>query len=183
MPLTPGSPAIDAGALANDGTSPPQSHPNTDQRGFVPRLENKRIDIGAFERADANPDNDDDMLPDTWESQYGLDPNSGAEDNGTTGNFDGDRSSNYQEYVAGSHPGDAQSEFDLWAKWDSEANVSVIEFEGRSDRVYRLSYSSETASSDWHTLRDDIAGTDGLISIVDTNMAPYRRYRADVRLK
>jgi hypothetical protein len=58
-------------------------------------------------------DTDGDLLPDAWETQYGLDPNDDGEtdpDMGTDGDLDGDGYSNLAEYVAGSDPSDAASD-------------------------------------------------------------------------
>ena len=54
----------------------------------MPRVENGRIDIGAFELEDGNNDNDNDSLGDGWELTHGLDPfddGSSDIDNGPNG--------------------------------------------------------------------------------------------------
>ena len=49
-----------------------------------------------------NPnDTDNDALPNDWETRYGLDPNSGAGDNGAGGDPDGDGRTNFQELAGG----------------------------------------------------------------------------------
>jgi len=70
--------------------------------------------IGAFE---ANPppagsaDADGDSIPDLWEADHGLD-----RDNPTDSVLDpdGDRLTNFGEYIAGSNPNDPASTFDLY---------------------------------------------------------------------
>ena len=67
-------------------------------------------------------DQDDDFLPDTWESQYGLNPlDAGGVDNsreGEFGDFDGDGLSNREEFVLNTNPanvdtdGDGESDLD-----------------------------------------------------------------------
>jgi len=61
-------------------------------------------------------DSDDDYLPDTWERRYGLNPkDNGLEDRareGEAGDFDGDRLSNHEEYLAGTDPGKADTDGD-----------------------------------------------------------------------
>jgi hypothetical protein len=49
-------------------------------------------------------DNDDDGLPNDWETQFGLDPNSATGPNGADGDPDGDGIPNSQEYAAKTHP-------------------------------------------------------------------------------
>ncbi len=49
-------------------------------------------------------DSDSDLLPDFWELQFGLDPNSALGGNGKDGDPDGDGLTNLQELQQGSHP-------------------------------------------------------------------------------
>jgi hypothetical protein len=52
----------------------------------------------------ATPDFDQDGLPDAWEQQHGLSATDGTGDNGPAADRDGDGSSNYQEFIAGTDP-------------------------------------------------------------------------------
>jgi len=54
-------------------------------------------------------DSDDDYLPDGWEVDNGLNPNSDAGNDGANGNPDGDDYTNLSEYLHGSDPQDDQS--------------------------------------------------------------------------
>lgn len=49
-------------------------------------------------------DSDGDGLPDEWETSFGLDPQSGAGDDGREGDPDGDGRLNVDEHLLGSHP-------------------------------------------------------------------------------
>jgi len=49
-------------------------------------------------------DLDDDGLPNAWETKFGLDPSSGADVNGASGDPDGDGLTNAQELAGGTHP-------------------------------------------------------------------------------
>jgi hypothetical protein len=54
-------------------------------------------------------DTDSDGLPDSWETFFGLNPNSGAGADGAGGDPDGDGRPNLQEYQDGTHPRGAAS--------------------------------------------------------------------------
>ena len=49
-------------------------------------------------------DSDSDGLPDAWEVQFGLNPNSAAGDNGASGDPDHDGRTNLEEYQSDTHP-------------------------------------------------------------------------------
>ncbi len=60
---------------------------------------------GGFTYTQAeNTDTDGDGLPNAWETQYGLDPNSASGNNGGSGDPDNDGASNAAELQAGTHP-------------------------------------------------------------------------------
>ncbi|MCP5535018.1 MAG: PIG-L family deacetylase [Akkermansiaceae bacterium] len=61
-------------------------------------------------------DQDGDQLPDAWERSYGLDPNDDGTidfNHGADGDPDSDGSNNYEEYLRGTDPKDADSDNDL----------------------------------------------------------------------
>jgi hypothetical protein len=55
-------------------------------------------------RAAGSSDRDADGLPDAWETQFGLDPNSAIGNDGGVGDPDVDGSANAREYSLGTHP-------------------------------------------------------------------------------
>jgi hypothetical protein len=71
----------------------------------------------AFEitTSNTNPafyDTDGDLLPDGWEVAHGLNPKSAIDHNGLLGDPDGDGVTNYLEFIHGTHPNRANSDFD-----------------------------------------------------------------------
>jgi hypothetical protein len=67
------------------------------------------------------PDNDNDGLPDSWETLYGLSTNSAAGNNGANGDPDGDGMTNVQEFGAGTDPTNRASVFRI-TRIDRETN-------------------------------------------------------------
>jgi len=55
-------------------------------------------------------DSDQDGMPDTWETQHGLDPNDPTGDNGAQGDPDHDGLSNIEEYYNGTDPMDSDTD-------------------------------------------------------------------------
>ncbi len=92
------------------------------------------VESSAIASHVGDPDDlDDDYLPDSWESQYGLDP----EDNGLTdrarqgedGDYDADRLSNREEFMLGTNPclpdtdGDGAGDHDEVKLYESDPNA------------------------------------------------------------
>ncbi len=73
------------------------------------RISDVALAPAQFLAATSAADTDGDGLPNTWEIQYGLDPDSAEGDDGTDGDPDNDGFSNYDEYRAGSDPTEAAS--------------------------------------------------------------------------
>jgi PKD repeat protein len=106
------SPLRDAG----DNAAP--ALPPTDILGN-PRIIGTAPDLGAYERGqdfdddgltDAiDPDDDNDGMPDVWETTYGLNPLNAEDANLDS---DGDGLTNLQEYLVGTNPANADSDGD-----------------------------------------------------------------------
>ena len=101
-------------------------------------------------------DLDGDGLPDAWEEwqlyQAGIFPNANYEwpINLITrdGDFDGDGSSNYTEYIAGTFAGDASESFSLEIKEKTASRVR-FEFYGITNKVYTIERSATLSGDDW----------------------------------
>ena len=68
----------------------------------------------------SDPDDDNDGLPDAWETAHGLDPHDAAGINGGNGDKDGDGRKNLAEFLAGTDPDDDKSVLALTIKSDGE---------------------------------------------------------------
>jgi hypothetical protein len=91
-------------------------------------------------------DSDGDGMPDVWETGNGLNPtfNEAALD------YDGDGSSNLQEYLAGTHPLDASSYLSIQAL--SSDDGIRLKFQAAAGRSYRIQYCDGLAGYQWNTL-------------------------------
>jgi hypothetical protein len=74
-------------------------HPYYDETKLT-RDENKDV-IGYYWPDCLNPDDDQDGMPDDWESRFGLNPHDGAD---ADGDLDSDSVTNLQEYLNGTDP-------------------------------------------------------------------------------
>jgi hypothetical protein len=119
------------------------------------------------------PDMDGDGMPDAWEMANGLnfeDPSDAA------GDADGDGSSNYHEYVAGTDPQNANSVLRVVSSVKTGA-VFTIEFFAVAGKAYTLQYRTTLNSGGWGTLRTVPAqSTSGLLQVQDTSAGGTRRF-------
>jgi hypothetical protein len=83
-------------------------------------------------------DDDNDELPDWWEIEKGLDPFSAQGDDGARGDKDTDGSSNYAEYLAGTHP-DAAADA-LRARLEMVGNEARVQWPAVPERRYAVEY-------------------------------------------
>ncbi|HAV12694.1 MAG TPA: hypothetical protein DCX06_04235 [Opitutae bacterium] len=93
-------------------------------------------------------DSDGDLLPNWWELDNGLDPNSAVGGNGTTGNDDGDAFTNYEEYVLGLNLGVA--EFNGLPQGLIAKNVTggfTVTFPVLAGRSYRVWYTDDLSDT------------------------------------
>lgn len=104
----------------------------------------------ALSVSGVDDDVDADNLPDRWERAHGLDPmDDGAADPrmGPSGNPDGDRLTNQEEFIVGSSPADPDSEFALAAVHPLASSPGVgIRIPTMPGRTYTIEYCDESSS-------------------------------------
>jgi archaellum component FlaG (FlaF/FlaG flagellin family) len=119
-------------------------------------------------------DTDGDHLPDAWEKQFGLNPNSNADRDLDP---DGDGLRNWQEYVAGTDPTNALS----YLKVETlavGAGQPALQFLALSNRTYSMLYQDALAVTTWSKLADVPAQpTNRLETVVDPLLRTNRFYR------
>ena len=131
-------------------------------------------------------DTDGDGLPDWWERQYGLDPNSAAGANGAAGDLDGDGKSNGAELALGTNP----VAFDFLQPQvtiDTDGSGQrTLRFPTQRDRAYRIHFTNDLTVP-FTSLTPDLAGTGAEVVWTDDGSqtggtsAPQRFYKVEVR--
>jgi len=95
-------------------------------------------------------DADGDGLPDSWETQFGLDPNDSTGVNGANGDGDGDGFINIQEYLAGTNPQNPESLLRITQLSNGGRRVTWESVPGRNYQVYsapEITYAFEPISA------------------------------------
>ncbi len=117
-------------------------------------------------------DTDGDGMDDAWETANGLNANSNADRNIDS---DGDRMSNWQEFVAGTDPQDPTSYLHLDPTAVGGASLT---FRAVSNRTYTVQYSPGLETGAWFTLSDVTARTNNVTHVIpDPNWTTNRFYR------
>jgi hypothetical protein len=117
------------------------------------------------------PDGDGDRMADSWETQYGLNPGSGADANLDS---DGDGMSNRQEYEAGTDPSDRLSF--LKVDLSSVSGAAVVSFGAVSNKTYSIQY-TDALGTGWQKLADVIARAASRVEVFTNAPADDRFYR------
>jgi hypothetical protein len=125
-----------------------------------------------------DPDDDNDGMPDVWETAHGLNPFDAAD---AVGNADTDVLLNGSEYVAATDPNDGSSFFSVEIL--PGRTPVTVSFMTRTGRVYGVEYSAGLSDPpSWQPLTNGIPGTGGVVTVEDPTGADARFYRARVRL-
>lgn len=131
---------------------------------------------GSF-NTDPDPDRDRDGLPNDWEIEMDLDPDSALGDDGPDGDPDRDGLTNLEEWLAGTHPRSAASVLAIRSVTVSDVGT-LVQFQALPDRSYRLEYSADPARGPWLRLAD-IPPAPGVreVSVPDPAQRDARFYR------
>lgn len=114
-------------------------------------------------------------MPDLWEYGYGLDP---LNSDDAAVDSDGDEFSNLEEYIAGTDPLDDESYFRMTDLTTQDGRS--VEFLSISGRVYSLFAASNFFDGVlWHIVTQ-APGSNGVMTLTDTNTAARRYYRIAV---
>jgi hypothetical protein len=90
----------------------------------------------------------------------------------STADADGDRMSNYQEFIAGTDPTDAGSKFAIVASSTNALAPMVVTFFGRANRAYVLERTLSLSPSDWSPVASSgTIASDQTISLSDIGVS------------
>jgi uncharacterized repeat protein (TIGR03803 family) len=166
MPLTRGSPAIDAGGSTTFAT---------DQRGF-PRFVGLAPDMGAYESGTKSNYN-----VWIWES---LPATATVAQHGATFDFDGDGQSNSNEWLAGSDPNDANSAFRITAITRQGNNLGLTWMTGigRTNALQAATAAGDggyytNGFTDIFTVTNTVGTTTNYLDVGAATNIPSRFYR------
>lgn len=99
----------------------------------------------------ADPDDDNDTLPDWWEIQYGLNPLSATGNNGANGDPDGDGVPNWLEYLQGTNPNDGTSVMKITGLTQNNGQ-NLVNWRSIADKNYRVQKSTGLLDSTWQDI-------------------------------
>ena len=119
-------------------------------------------------------DTDGDGLPDAWETEQGLNPNSAHDRDADN---DGDGMTNWQEYIAGTDPIDPASYLSVASPSVGSGGVA-LEFGAVSNKTYTVQTRNHLGNAPWVKLTDIVARPTNHVEAVEyPNSVPLRFYR------
>jgi hypothetical protein len=107
-----------------------------------------------------SPDSVGDGVPDSWRSYYGI-TNDAADS-------DGSGFTNFQDYLAGTDPNDANSRFALQcARLNRGGTGFSLSWQSQPGLIYQVQYTSDLTSGVWQTVTPSFNGTGGILNWTD----------------
>lgn len=185
---TDGDGVSDAAELANgthpldasNGTAPPFVVGDSDNDGVPDHIDRFPLDPTESDDVDgdgvgnaADTDDDNDGMPDSWESAYGLDPRRAAD---AQENLDTDTLVNLEEYLRGFDPTRSDTDGDGYK--DDESNTSPQVFAGNvispvNRSVYGF-FNALDPNGDPLTFTIETNGQAGWVTVTDAGAGIYR---------
>ncbi|MBA4387871.1 MAG: hypothetical protein C0404_07810 [Verrucomicrobia bacterium] len=127
-----------------------------------------------------DPDDDNDGIPDVWESANGLNQRNTSD---AAQDADGDGLTNLQEYIAGTNPRNAASGLRVQGS-GYQAGAFGLRFLTVTGRTYGVTAKSDlSGTNQWAVLTNGIAGTGGYVEVTDSVSSAKRFYRITVKLQ
>ena len=124
-------------------------------------------------------DTDGDGLTDDWELLMSLVPFSASHDDGADADPDEDGFDNEQEFIADTHPNNPSSYFAIAdVVWTNDG--CAVQFNSALGRVYSVEYRTNLLEEGWLSLETNMAGSGGLLELIDTNDVYEGIYRIHV---
>jgi len=140
----------------------------------------------AFQVVQSGTDFDDDDLPDEWEIYYGLNPTDDGSIyglNGASGDQDGDKVGNRDEYISDTDPRDTYSYLVANQITRHISGITDIIFPSSTNRLYRIEITANALMQNWTPLAPDyVSGTGTDMTITDTNLSDHMNYRVQARI-
>ena len=109
-------------------------------------------------------DSDGDGLPDSYELANGLDrdnPNDAGEDP------DGDRTTNWQEYLAGTNPQNSNSVFRIM-RFNRFSNELILSFLAGTGKMYTIERGTHLPTVAWETMTNIGSGTNTTVTVTNS---------------
>ena len=121
-------------------------------------------------------DDDGDGIPAYWETEYFGGPTNAN----PTADDDFDGSSNYEEYIAMTHPDDENSIFRIATL--NTNGIPGLSFPTYFARNYTLSFTTNLVDGIWTNLFGDVPGTDEDLVLYETNTIPQAFFKVSVEM-
>ena len=118
-------------------------------------------------------DDDNDGIPNQWETENGLDPDDPSDAGMDT---DGDGHTNLEEYLAGTDPNDEDSVLRVLV--ETTGGLVTLQFQAQANRSYSVLYTAAIGQAAWTKLEDIAAGEERLVTVTDpASITGIRFYR------